>query len=128
MRLSIKPLKNFNNVNSFEQTTEWFVQAGTQNRLYFQLVNVDMDELRYIPTQDPTTLTVEFPAVIPTQVTSKTATRVSELDRSIWYVDIAPTDTIFSGSIRLSLNENGVISKFSALDVVMVEQQNQGGC
>jgi hypothetical protein len=128
VRLSIKPLKNFNNVNNFEQTTEWFVQAGTQNRLYFQLVNLDRDELRYIPTEDPVTLTIDFPAIIPTQVLTKTATKFSELDRSIWYVDILATDVIFSGSIRLTLNENGKISKFSALDVVMVEQHNQGGC
>jgi hypothetical protein len=128
VRLSIKPLKNFNNVNNFEQTTEWFVQAGTQKRLYFQLVDLDRDELRYIPTEDPVTLTIHFPAIIPTQVLNKTATKFSELDRSIWYVDILATDVIFSGSIRLTLNENGKISKFSALDVVMVEQQNQGGC
>jgi hypothetical protein len=128
VRLTIKPLKNFNNINSFEYATEWTIMAGNQNRLYFQLVDTDKDELRYMPTNSSYSVSVEFPAIIPTQVTTKAAVQADSLDRSIWYVDILSTDTVFSGSIRLSLTEGGAVKKFSALDVLMVEQVNQGGC
>lgn len=127
MLLSIKPLKKFNNINSFEYATEWNTRAGDPNRIYFQLYDMEED-LRYIPTDSSYSVAVTFPSVIPGQAVTKTASQASPLDRSIWYVDILASDKIYSGSIRVELIEGGVSKKFSVLDAMIVEPINQGGC
>lgn len=65
MRLSAQAIINYANVNQFSYANQWIVQAGGQNTLYFQLVDLDQAGLRYVTgvgaNNQPVNLTVTFP-------------------------------------------------------------------
>jgi len=128
MRLSVKPLKNFQNVNSFDFATEWNVRLDEPNTLYFQLVDLDQDGLRYIPTGAMPSMQVIFPAVISTNTITKSATQVSALDGSLWSVSLLETEKPSSGNVQFTLTEGGVTRRFVLLQGLVVELFNQGGC
>lgn len=126
MRLSAKPIINYQNINSFNYSTEWIIRREEQNTLYFQLVDLNKDGLRYIPTN--ASLEVIFPALDSTNTITKTAVNPSTLDTSIWSINILPTDTINSGNVQFILTDNGVVRRFVLLQGIVVEMFNQGGC
>jgi hypothetical protein len=128
MRLSARTIKNFNNVNSFDYSTEWNIRAGEANTLYFQLVDLDQDGLRYMPTNASCSVQLTFPALNPLNVIVKPATQADPLDRSVWKVSLSDTEVPSSGNVQLSLTEGGVVKKASLLDAIVVEKINNGGC
>ncbi len=128
--LSIKPIKNYQNINSFEYATEWAIWGGNAQSIYLQIVDLDQDGLRYIP-QGTFTLSATFPS-LDTQVV-KNAIQVSVLDPSLWRIDLLSTDDISSGSLFFTLVENGVVKNFAASNVLNVSnassaQPNWCGC
>lgn len=128
MRLSSLPLKNFQNINSFQKSSEWIIRHDEPNTLYFQLIDLDQDSLRYIPTGLAPSVQVVFPAVNASNVITKTATQVSVLDGSIWKVDLLNTEKPSSGNVMFVLTEGGVSKRFTLLQGLVVELFNQGGC
>lgn len=128
MRLSIKPIKNFSNINNFSYQTEWIVRSGEPNRLYFQLVDLDQDSLRHMPTDSIYSVTVTFPAVNPANIVTRSATQADTLDRSVWYVDLVSTDTIYTGNVQFSVVEGTTTRTFFFLQGLVVEYLNEGGC
>lgn len=128
MRLSVQALKNFQNLNSFQKTSEWTIRQGESNTLYLQLIDLDQDSLRYIPTGTVASLQVVFPAVNPANVITKTATPVSALDGSLWSVSLLDTEIPGSGNVQFILTEDGVVRRFVLLQGLVVEMFNQGGC
>lgn len=126
MRLSAKPIKNYDSINSWQHTDNWTVRALDSNTLYFQLVDLDRDGLRYIPTGSPATVSVVFPSIDDTLVLNITATQVSALDGSIFSLVLGAAEIPGSGAIQFKLVE-GVISKFwSVQNMISVEYQNNG--
>lgn len=128
MRLSAKPLKNFQNINSFDFGSEWTIRVDEANTLYLQLVDLDQEGLRYIPTTPGATLQVIFPAVSSANIITKTATQVSALDGSLWSVSLLETEKPSSGNVQFVLVENGVTRRFVLQQGLVVEMFNQGGC
>jgi hypothetical protein len=128
VRLSAQILKNFQNVNSFQKASEWTIRLDEPNTLYFQLVDLDQDGLRYIPTGASPSVQVVFPAVNPNNVITKTATAVSTLDGSLWKVDLLSTEKPSSGNVQFILTEGGVVRRFVVMQGLIVEMFNQGGC
>lgn len=128
MRLSAQILKNFQNVNSFQKASEWTIRLDEPNTLYFQLIDLDQDGLRYIPTGASPSVQVVFPAVNPNNVITKTATAVSTLDGSLWKVDLLSTEKPSSGNVQFILTEGGVVRRFVVMQGLIVEMFNQGGC
>ena len=129
MRLSIKPLKNFSNINSFDSAgTEWTIREQEASTLYFQIIDLDRDGLRYIPTNSSYSVSVMFPALDPTKVVTKVASQADALDRSIWSVAISSNDVVSTGNVQFSLTEASAVKKFSFLQGLQVEFLNQGGC
>lgn len=128
MRLSAQILKNFQNVNSFQKASEWTIRLDEPNTLYFQLVDLDQDGLRYIPTGTNPSVQVVFPAVNPNNVITKTAIAVSTLDGSLWKVDLLSTEKPSSGNVQFILTEGGVVRRFVVMQGLIVELFNQGGC
>lgn len=128
MRLSAQTIKNFQGINSFQKSSEWTIRLDEPNTLYFQLVDLDQDGLRYIPTGSTPSVQVVFPAVNPTNVVTKVATQVSALDGSLWKVDLLDTESPSSGNVQFVLTEGGVSRRFVVLQGLVVEMFNQGGC
>lgn len=128
MRLSAQILKNFQNLNSFDKATEWNIRQNEANTLYFQLVDLDQDGLRYIPTGTSVSVNVTFPAVNPANAITKVANQVNALDKSLWSVNLTDTENPFSGNVQFSITEDGVTKRFTVQQAIVVEMLNQGGC
>lgn len=128
MRLSAQTLKNFQNINSFQKSSEWTIRHDEPNSLYFQLVDLDQEGLRYIPTGSSPSVQVIFPAVNSANIITKTATQVSVLDGSLWKVDLLDTEKPSSGNVQFVITEGGVSRRFVVLQGLVVEMFNQGGC
>ena len=128
MRLSAKTLKNFQNINSFDYSSEWQIRLDEANTLYFQLVDLDQEGLRYIPTGLALSVQVIFPAVDSANVITKTATSVSPLDLSLWSVSLLETEKPSSGNVQFVITEGGVTKRFVLQQGLVVEMFNQGAC
>lgn len=135
MRLSARAVINYNSVNSFSYAEEWSVREGDQNTLYFQLIDLDQDGLRYMAgigaSNTPAILTVTFPSnaaalnsfvggnngnipltntfnfpvIDPTQVFSLVAVQADSADSSLWKVVIPSNMIPNSGNVQFSLVE-----------------------
>lgn len=130
MRLSANILKNYVNVNSFWTDSQWSIRSGDPNTLYFQLVDLDRESQRYVPTGTPVTMLITFPAVNPANVVTKIATQAAAgLDGSIWSFTVSATDKLFSGNVLFSITEAGVTRNFYIIQGIAVEQiDGEGGC
>jgi hypothetical protein len=128
VRLNASPLKNYQNINSFQKASEWTIRLDEPNTLRFQLVDQDQENLRYIPTGTVVTVQVIFPALNPANVITKTATSVSALDPSLWAVTLTELEKPSSGNVQFVITEDGVTRRFVLLQGLAVEMFNQGGC
>lgn len=128
MLISARPLKNFQNINSYLQATEWTVRKDEPKRIYLQLVDLEQDGLRYLSQATAYSLSVTFPALNPLNAITKAATQASALDRSIWYVDLSANENPSTGSVKVSITEDGVTKSFSMMSALTVELLNDGGC
>lgn len=126
MRLYAKPIKNFANINQFDYTTEWHIRKDEQNTLYFQLIDLDQNGLRYLPSNSPYSVQVTFPAL--SSPFTKSASPVNVLDNSLWSVSLSATEVPHSGNVQFTLTESGVIRRFSLIDGLIVEHIDDGGC
>lgn len=128
MRLYAKPIKNFANINQFDYATEWNVRKDEDNSLYFQLVDLDQDGLRYLPTDPSYSVVVTFPSLNTAGTLVKSAVQASPLDNSIWRVDLSSTEVPFSGNVQFALTEGTKVRRFSLIDGIVVEGVDNGGC
>lgn len=126
MKLNIKTIKNFSSINNFAYSSEWSIRQEDQITLYFQLVDYDQDNLRYLPTDPSYSVSISFPTFSDPIV--KTASQVSTLDRSVWSIQINSTDKINSGNFNVIFIEGSNTKKFSVLQGIVVEALNEGGC
>jgi hypothetical protein len=128
VRLSARLIKNYANINQFDYATEWNARQDEPNSFYFQLVDLDQDGLRYMPTDPSYSVQVIFPAVNPAKVLTKNASQLSTFDRSIWKVDLGSTEVPFSGNVQFAITEGSVTRRFYVMDALRVEKLNEGGC
>jgi len=131
MRLSAKALKNVDSINAWSYTENWTVRSdgdsGETVSLYFQLVDLDRDSIRYIPSA-LATMSVTFPALDDLALITIAATVAFSDDRSIMKVDIASTQLPYSGAVRFALTDGGVTKSFVVYGFISVEKLNAGSC
>lgn len=132
MRLQAWALKNYNNYNSFEYTSQWYAQEGETNTFYLQLSDKNKDGLcnkglRYIPASGAT-LSVRFPSVDDDAEFSVSATQPDSEDGSIWKVDLSNSQVPRSGNVWFTLTEGGVTRRFVAESLLVVQGLEVGGC
>ncbi len=129
MRLSAKIIKNYTSINNFEYDSQWLIRAEEPNTLYFQLIDLDQDGLRYMPSGTPLQVSVIFPSIDSAQVITAIATQASILDPSIWCVSINETQSPNSGNVRFELIEGSVTRRFNVIGGMSVEFPiNDGAC
>jgi hypothetical protein len=133
MRLSAKVIKNYASVNQFDYANQWAIRAGEPNTLYFQLVDLDKDSLRYIAgiggVNQPVSINVTFPSIDDAAVLTIAAVAVDAADGSLWKVDLSSTQIPASGNVIFAVTEGAATRKFSALNLMVVEYPgNDGSC
>lgn len=155
MRLSARPLLNYANVNSFSYGNQWIIRSGDPNTMYFQIVDLDQGPanvigqfapanqfganstlsgsvgLRYMvgvgtPNQ-PAGITVTFPSIDDTAVINVNAVQDPN-DKSIWSVTLGPNQQPASGNVQFAVAEGNSIRRFSALQILSVENTFNDGC
>ena len=128
-RLSAKPIINFQNINSFKYSSQWIVQAGNTYTLYFQLIDLDQCNLRYLAgigaQNQPTALRVFFPSIDCSQVIMLLAVQ-NPNDQSIWSVVIPSTNTPQTGAVKFVLFEGNTQTNFQVQQAIVVEYGNDG--
>lgn len=129
MRLSAKPIINFANVNQFDFGNQWIIRSGEYSTLYFQIIDLDQNELRYVTGLSATTsVVVTFPSIDDAQLLNIPAIPDPN-DSSIWKLTIGPNQTPSSGNVRFSIQEGSSIKRFSTLNLLSVEfTESEGSC
>jgi hypothetical protein len=131
MRLSAKVIKNYANINQFDYANQWTIRAGEPNTLYFQLVDLDQDSLRYFTGQggsnQPASVSVTFPSIDDDSVITLSASLADAADPSIWKVSLTSTEIPNSGNVLFAITEGATVRKFSGLQLLTVEFPGQDG-
>jgi hypothetical protein len=131
MKLSAKPITNFANINQLDFSNQWGVRAGDSNVLYFQLIDLDQNNLRYLVgiggSNQPAGVVVTFPSIDDAQIINLNATQDSN-DKSIWYVLLGTSQVPGSGNVQFSITEGSNVRRFNVLNMISVEYINNGGC
>lgn len=132
MKLISKAITAYNNVNSFKYGNQWSIRSGEENTLYFQIVDLDQESIRYmvgiglifpvVPS-----IAVTFPSVDDALVITVAATQVDPTDASIWKVNLLSTQFPMSGNVMFAITEGSKIKRFSALSFISVENVNGPG-
>lgn len=128
MKLSVKFLKNVVNVNTFQYFENWDISEGSAQRLYFQIVDLHKEGIRYMSQETPLLVSVKFPSIDSDIAIEKTATQPFADDKSIWYVDLDVFEVPNPGSVEFCLDENGVVSRFKVAQAITVNLLEDGGC
>lgn len=129
MRLSARPIINYSDINHFRFASEWSIRQDEPNTLYFQVVDLDQELLRYLSSDAAYTASVIFPSAnADGSDLTKSALQVSALDRSILSVSLLSTEVPRTGNVRFEFTENGVTRRFTLLQGIVVEKTNEGGC
>jgi hypothetical protein len=133
MKLSAKAIITFNGINSFVHGNQWSIRANEPNTLYFQIVDIDQANLRYIlgvgGGNQPASINVTFPSLDDTNVITKAAQLVDAADGSIWKIDLASNEVPSSGNVIFALTEGSKTKRFNVLNFISVEYpESQGDC
>jgi hypothetical protein len=129
MKLSAKVVKNYANLNSFDFGNQWEIRAEEPNTLYFQLVDLDRNSLRYIPIGTTIEVNVLFPSIDDAADMTIAATLVDAADGSLWKIDLDADEIPASGNVVVELTIDGVTRRFGLLNGITVEYPgNDGSC
>lgn len=129
MRLSAKIIKNYCDNNMFAYANEWIVRANEPNVLYFQLVDLDQDGLRYMPANAPVLVNVKFLSIDSADVILAPASLADPADGSVWKISLGASQVPKGGNVVFQVSENGVIRTFSVIQALQVEfPGNDGSC
>lgn len=130
MRLSAIPLINFQNINSYQSASQWIVRASDPNTLYFQLVDLDQNSLRYIAgvglSNQPASVSVIFPSIDSSKVLTLTAVQ-NVNDGSVWSVSIPSTSSPQTGNVKFQVVEGANARSFFVTQMIVVEGEGCGG-
>lgn len=113
MKLALIALKNYNNVNSFQEVTEISLQQGNPTILYFRIVDLDQSPgddryFRFVPSSNAT-MTITLNDLDTNNIVTKVATMVASADdRSIWSIPILATDRFTKNSLIATLTTSSV--------------------
>ena len=128
MRLYVRTLKNYRDINSFDESSEWNVRENEENDLYFRLIDADQDDLRYISKATVLTVTVTFPNIDDGELFTVTASNPDTDDKSIFKITIPADKTPASGNFSVSVTEDALVRQFSVLSGISVDLLNGGSC
>lgn len=91
-------------VNHFSEVEVIELIRGNPYSLYFRVVQPNKDSLRYVPAASSTGL-VKFKHTNDAKKINRAATNPFPEDRSIWKIDLLPTDEIQFDSMTFQLTD-----------------------
>lgn len=118
MKYIVKLLDDVQNVNSFKEVDELTLVRGNPTRLYFRLMTEQKcgsgtDQLRYIPLGTTVFVEAFFDNIDDNLVVCRVGSAAfPTVDKSIYYVDIIPQDTLAFNGMRVTVTEDGVKRSF----------------
>jgi len=127
MRLSAKIIKNYFGNNTFDYGNEWIVRANEPNTLYFQIVDLDQDGLRYMSGATVLSVSAIFPSIDSADVINAPAVQAHANDKSIYKIQLGASQIPKSGNVVFQISEDGIIRKFSILNGIQVEFPGSDG-
>lgn len=131
MLLGAVILKNVQNVNSFQRSTQVTVRQGNPTTIYFQLVDLEQQDengqaLRYVPSSGAT-MTATINAMNQAYVISRIASQpYSADDRSIWSLTLTASDKPSAGNLDILLTEGATVRTTTITNAVIVWSPNAG--
>lgn len=128
MRLSCKFLKNVADVNNFQYADQWDIAEGSAQELYFQVIDKNKEDLRYISQAGSFDIDVTFLDIDTDAEIVITATKPFADDKSIFKVDLTVDQVPNSGAVKFALTEDGVTKTFKVDQAIVVEMLQNGGC
>lgn len=125
MKLALVALKNYNNINSFQEVSEISLQQGNPSTLYFRLVDLDQSKdgnhFRFVPASGAT-MTVTLNNIDLNKIVTKVASMAASADdRSVWSIPILESDSFSKNSLEATLINNGVTYKIYFVSEVSQE-------
>ena len=127
MRLSLKMLKNYTNINSFEITDVAHLREDQTNVVYVQLIDLDRN-MRYLSPEAAPSMSILFPSINSEKIYTVTADMLNSDDKSLWSIALTPEQVVASGSIKVIFTEGFEISKFLVQSCISMELLSQGQC
>lgn len=131
MYLSAKILKNVENINSWSYKDQWTLRSsgslGESVDLYFQVIDQDREDIRFMILDPGATASVTFPALGDETFTVEGSFPFPE-DRSIIKISLAEDQIPYTGNVRITLNFDGKPRIFSLFNAVRVEKVNSECC
>lgn len=131
MRLSANFVVNYANVNQFSYQDQWQMRGGDPVTLYFQLVDLDQNGLRYLAgiglQNQPYGVTVTCPSIDDSKVLQLTAVQVDANDASLWKITIASTQIPSSGNVMFMITEGSANRTFKKMNGMQVELPGADG-
>lgn len=128
MRLSCKFLKNVADVNNFQYTDQWDIAEGSAQELYFQVIDKNKEDLRYMSQANVFSVDVTFLDIDTDEEIVITATKPFADDKSIFKVDLTVDQIPNSGAVKFALTEDGTTKTFKVDQAIVVTMLNDGGC
>jgi hypothetical protein len=128
MKLSVKFLKNVENVNNFQYIKQWEISEGSDHDLYFQVIDKLKEDLRYMSQDPDVEMKVQFQGLDSDSPIEKEATQPFVDDKSIWKITLSDTETPNSGAVRFAITENEKTKTFNVEQAIVVDLLNFGGC
>jgi hypothetical protein len=134
MLLSARMLNAVASVNIYEAVDNVQYNLGDTVRVYFQLTDASLDLAshgfspagrRYVPLTGATLQVVLLSIDDGKTVTRFATNAFPSDDRSMWYVDMIPSDTI-AGTVELvlNLNESGKLTTGRAKAAILISTQD----
>jgi hypothetical protein len=140
MRLSGKILKNVINVNRWEYATQAIVAEGQPNTIFVQLVDLEHSyrqekseafpefPIRYISSALVMSAEAFFSALVDDEQITITGTQAFASDKSIWKFELAANQVPKSGSLKITIVEDGISKTFLIQQAISTEVLGIGGC
>lgn len=134
MNFGIQPIEYYGNINDFTPVKNWDISSGSPATLYFILTKTDGLGTKRFIIDNSTTVNVLFLRSRPAKsgetakTISKTATIVSQNDKSLFQINLSADDAsnILSGSVQLVVTISGAQNKSSIPYVVKKSVSSPG--
>ena len=118
MKYIVKLLDDVKSVHSFKEVDELTLIRGNATKLYFRLITEEKcgtgtDQVRYIPLGTTVFVETFFDNIDDNLVVCRVGVAAfPTTDKSIYYIDIIPQDTLAFNGMRVTVTEDGVKRNF----------------
>jgi hypothetical protein len=132
MKIIVKPIKNYCNVNNWDYSERIVINAGQPQVVHFQIWNEDHTKPLFLSSGS--TVSVFFPripklsqansgpsqTIVTPQDVTISASQPSSVDSSVWSLNIqsSQSDLIAGGGFKLTIVESGVSKSYMIYNII----------